>query len=158
MEAFVGLSQSRSLAHVWTIYLVDEDSGFRRACAAALRGDRHEVIEMADVIDLMTRVTWEPGAHADGPPPLVIAGLEPPITGELALLASLLCHGHRPPFVLLSKRVTATLRHEAEQAGALAVFDKGSDLINHRRNLRDWAEDQWFLGGQRPLVASANAG
>jgi DNA-binding NtrC family response regulator len=145
------------VAYVWTIYLVDEAAVFRRRCAAALRADGHEVIEMADVIALMTRMTWEPGAYADGPPPLVIAGLEPPITGELALLGSLVCQGHRPPFVLLSKRVTATLRHEAEQAGALAVFDKNSDLRDLRRNLRDWAEDQWFLGGQRPLVASAGA-
>jgi DNA-binding NarL/FixJ family response regulator len=156
MEALAGLSESRSLAHSWTVYLVDEAAVFRGGCAAALRADGHEVIEVADVIALLTRVSWEPETHADGAAALVVASLEPPITGELALLGSLLCHGQRPPFVLLSRRVTATLRREAEQAGALAVFDKTSGLKHLRRNLKDWAEDQWFLGSQRPLVASAD--
>jgi hypothetical protein len=157
MEALVGLSEPRFLAHAWTVYLVDEAAVFRRTCAAALRADGHAVVEMADVIALMTHMTWEPGAPTDGPAALVIASLEPPITGEIALLGSLLCRGHRPPFVLLSKRVTTTLRHQAEQAGALAVFDRTADLRDLRRSLRDWAEDQWFVGGQRPLVASADA-
>ena len=148
------------LARPLSIYLADADAAFRRRCTEALAGDGHRVVGVPDVVDLMTRFTWDGSeSREDITDVLVIVAVQGSLSGALALAGSLRHHGGSIPFIVMARRAGSVALREAERGGALAVFDKALGPEHLRRLVNGVAEDHWFLGHTGPgLAPSVNRG
>ena len=148
------------LARSLSVYLADADAAFRRRCTAALAGDGHHVVEVPDVVDLMTTFTWDgSGSRENVSDVLVIVAVQGSLSGALALAGSLRYHGGSIPFIVMARGVGPVVLREAARGGALAVFDKALGPEHLRRLVTGVAEDHWFLGRPGPVLApSVNRG
>jgi DNA-binding response OmpR family regulator len=111
------------------ILLAEDDNEMHALLAHALRKAGYEVVECCDGVDLFENLGayFMPGEEykkAD----LVISDIRMPGLTGLEILEGLRKRGDFPPFVLITAFGDAATHAEAEQYGALAVFDKPFDI------------------------------
>ncbi len=123
------------------VFLAEDDRELRRMVAIALRRDGHFVLESVDGPALLSDLGFV--FHAEPPdtvPSLVISDIRMPGIDGLAIFRSVRQNAWCPPFVFLSAFVEPTVREEASQLGARAVFAKPFDLAELRALVAGIAE------------------
>jgi CheY-like chemotaxis protein len=114
------------------ILLAEDDDDMRSVVADALRGDGHEVVELADggrlLVDIATRLKANGGGE---PLDLIVSDIRMSICTGLQILEALRAAHWRTPVILMTAFGDDAARRHAESLSAV-LFDKPFDLDNLR--------------------------
>lgn len=114
------------------ILLAEDDADMRSVVADALRGDGHEVVELADggrlLVDIATRLKDGSGGESLD---LIVSDIRMPICSGLQILAALRDAHWRTPVILMTAFGDEATRRHAESLAAV-LFDKPFDIDDLR--------------------------
>jgi CheY-like chemotaxis protein len=111
------------------LLLAEDDSSFRYLLASALRRDGHQVVAVANGLDL-TDLLGD-SLHSDGsvaPFDLVLSDICMPGWPGLEALARVGMHPNMPPFILFTAFGDEDVHRRAAEMGALTLLDKPFDI------------------------------
>ena len=124
-------------ARSFRVLVADDHRAFREMLVAVLRADGHEVVAVANGLDLLDTLAVasrsDPGTQRFD---LVISDLRMPEADGLRVLAQTAGVPGAPPFLLLTAFGSEEVHAKATGAGALAVLDKPIDFDDLRALVR----------------------
>jgi two-component system response regulator (stage 0 sporulation protein F) len=132
------IAQSGGASYRGRRLLVAEDNrSFRELLVAGLMADGHEVVAVANGVDLLDTLAVSSYPQlGSGRFDLVISDVRMPGSTGLQVLLQMAGAPRIPPFILITAFGGEELHAAAEDLGVLAVFDKPFDVDELRRFVR----------------------
>ncbi len=118
------------------LLVAEDDRAFRELLVANLLADGHEVVAVANAVDLMDALAVSLHATGSGRFDLVLSDVRMPGATGLQVFGGLTGLTQRPPVVFITAFGDEEVHRKARQMGALAVLDKPIDMDE----LRDYVK------------------
>jgi len=111
------------------LLVAEDDRSFREMLVAIFKADGHEVVAVANGLDLLDTLAVSVAPEVGtGKFDLVISDVRMPGSTGLQVFAQMAGAPKIPPFILITAFGSEDLHAEAEQLGAVAVLDKPVDF------------------------------
>ncbi|HXV64084.1 MAG TPA: response regulator [Vicinamibacteria bacterium] len=136
------------------ILLAEDDSELRAVIGYSLGLDGHEVVAMANGVELASWLSVSPRAD------VIISDVKMPGPSGLEVLARFRRTDSSTPFVLMTAFGSANFHHDAQLLGATALIDKPFDMDDLRALIRGLVppDDAGSTGASSKVVRQLPAG